>query len=289
MPGFLINGKLFTPPGIKTLAPNEESWNFILPGHGQSRASVMGAGYSPQYKIIHKTTAENKELVIPGSGPSDGWGGVRDSVEDWHKRLVSGTHLLTGLDGCVVNTADLVRFIGWHAGAKDADANPRSWGHEMKEHYDGGVYQVTLDNTAKATLFDTALLGVQRQCPIKYINNKPNARFAKNHGWDLIGVFGHRDVTGNRGYWDPGDVIFDLFGKLGFERFDFYAGQDLDVWAKRQEWLRELGLYHGAIDGIAGPGTTGALKQLGFPSGIFTCWRDCAELPPMPPGWVRPS
>jgi hypothetical protein len=286
MPGLLIDNKIYSVKDVKTLAPNEEAWNFL--SHGQSRASLMGTSYRPQYKIAHKTIADDPERVIESVGPVDGWGGVRDSVEDWHKRGVSGTQLITGFDGSTVCTADLVRFIGWHAGAKDADANPRSWGHEMKEKPGGGVYRSTLEGFVKVTLFDTFAIGVQQQCPVRYINNKPNSRFARNHGADLIGVFGHRDVTGSRGYWDPGDIVFDMLAAAGFERFDFYAGQDLDVWAKRQEWLRELGLYHGAIDGIAGPGTTAALKQVGFPGGIFARWRDCAELPPMPPGWTRP-
>lgn len=151
--------------------------------------------------------------------------------------------------------------------------------HGLKEHLGGRVHRAALEATVAITVADTSRVGVQWQCPKRYVKNKPLKCFA-NGSRDLVGVFGHRDVTTERGYHDPGDVIFDLLEARGFERFDFRAGEDLDVWAKRQEWLRSLGVYIGAIDGIAASETTRALRELGYADGIFVHWRDLAERPP---------
>jgi hypothetical protein len=284
----LINDKLHDVPGIRTLAPIGEPWNRLVRGQKRTRRV--------QYAIIHKTIADDPEKLLGGSPPTDRWSGAKDTILYWqeHKNArtgklepLSGTHLVTGHNGDTCCTADLATFVGWHAGAKDADANPLSYGHEIKEVYGGGVYPSALAACVAVTKVATSALGIQQQCPTHYKNNRPNPRF-RDGGKGIIGVHGHRDVTEQRGYWDPGDIIFDMLEAEGFERFDFYAGQDLDVWSRRQEWLRELGCYHGAIDGIAGADTTTALKQLGFPGGIFARWRDLAELPPMPPGWERP-
>ncbi len=237
-------------------------------------------------KIIHKTIADDPEKVIEATGPAARFGGAEDTVKYWAQKKpspVSGTQIVTGHNGSTVCTQDIVRFIGWHAN----QANDLSWGQEIKELSGGGVHRSALLATVAITLVDTFHVGVQQQCPTHYKKNTPYPRFA-NGGKNLIGVFGHRDVTPDRGYWDPGDIIFDMLEERGFERFDFYAKQDLDVWAKRQEWLKRMGVYTGPIDGVAGASTTQALKALGFPNGIFARWRDLAELPPMPPGWTRP-
>lgn len=270
----LIDGKPLEVPGVKILSPLAEPWNRLVAGVSRGRA--------PQMKILHKTIADDPEKLIAKAPPSDRWGGARDTVEYWAEAKVSGTQIVTGHNGDSVCTADLVRFVGWHGNY----ANNLSWGHEIKEVTGGGYYQAAMDAAVAITFADTFALGVQQQVPKFYKNNVPNPRF-KNGGVDMIGVFGHRDVIDSRGYWDPGDIVMrDLVAKHAFESFDFYAHEDLDVWSKRQEWLKSLGVYAGTIDGIAGKGTTAALAKLGFPNGIFARWRDCWEKPPLPPGFA---
>jgi hypothetical protein len=79
----------------------------------------------------------------------------------------------------------------------------------------------------------------------------------------MVGIFGHRDNTERRGRWDPGEVVFQMLAARGVEQFDFAAGEDLEVWAKRQ---RELGI---TADGVPGPGTVAALKAAGYVDGIW--------------------
>lgn len=273
----LINGQFVDVPGVRTLAPNQEPWNKLVRGVPRSTR--------PQMKILHKTIADDPERIIDAHASSDRWGGARDTVEYWqHARdrkgnptPVSGTQLVTGHDGSTVCTADLWRFIGWHG----HQANDRSWGHEIKETPGGYVNRAALEAAVAVTLVDTVAIGVQWQCPKSYREGHPLERFT-NGGRDLIGVFGHRDVTQQRGYHDPGDAVFAMLVVRGFEAFDFAAGQDLDVWAMRQEWLRDLGLYAGSIDGVPGQMTRSALLQLGYPGGIFARWRELPEKLLMP-------
>ncbi len=269
----LIDGFIVDVPGVQILPPKGESWNKLARYGARTRR--------PQFKIIHKVVADDPETIDENPPTPDyarDWGRARQTVEYWYGKALSGTHLVTGHAGPTVCTADLARVVGWHAN----QANDLSWGHEIKEYVGGRVHRAALAATVAITLVDTATLGVQWQCPKRYIKNKPFPRFA-NGGKDLVGVFGHRDVTSQRGYHDPGDEVFRMLEETGFERFDFYAGEDLDVWAKRQEWLKSEGFYRGAIDGIAGAGATKALVAAGFPDGIWARWRELAGRP-MPDG-----
>ncbi len=277
MSGLLIDGKLHTVPGVNVLAPGDLPWVKLV--RGVTRTT------KPQFKILHKTSAEGPEIIIDTVGPIANYGGAEDTIRYWQTRRdkdgnpnpASGTHLVTGHNGFTVCTADLVRFIGWHCHT----ANDRSWGHEIKEYGDGRVHRSALEAAAAVTLYDTSALGVQWQCPSRYVRNAPMARLVGG-GRDMVGVFGHRDCTDRRGCHDPGDLVFKMLEASGFERFDFYAGQDLDVWGKRQRWLNERHGAELAEDGMPGARTTAVLKTLGFPGGIWARWRECAERPPMP-------
>jgi hypothetical protein len=280
----LIDGALVPVPGVKILAPRGEAWNYLAKGNKRT--------LPVQAKILHKTIADDPEKLDenpPTAHYARFWGYAKLTLDWWHKPGVdasgkpkpplSGTQLVTGHDGSTVCTEDLVRFVGWQAN----QANERTWGHEIKEYVGGLVHRAALAAAVAITKVDTSAIGVQWQCPRSF--TKPLARWNKSGGVDLVGVFGHRDVTTQRSRHDPGDEVFAMLEREGFERFDFAAGEDLDVWGKRQQWLRGLGLYDGAIDGVPFTKTRLALQQLGFPAGIFARWRELAELPPMPPGW----
>lgn len=281
MSGLLIDDKKFLVDGVDILSPDEEAWSHLNAGDGEPRST------HPQHKTLHKTIADDRELVLPGAGSSDHWGGAEYTAEYWQRKLANGAeehhggaHLVTGLDGRTACLEDLVRWAAYHNGVYRA--NLRSWGHEVKELAGGKVFTASLVAAVAVTCVDTSAIGVQQQCPRAYRDNKPLKRF-ENGGVDLVGVFGHREVSDTRGRWDPGDVIFDMLQARGFERFDFDAGEDLDVWSKRQEWLAELGMYHGKIDGVPFLQTRDALRALGFPDGIFARWTELPERPPMPP------
>lgn len=273
--GLLINGLLIPVDGVNVLRPDQETWVHLTSGDCIPRSNW------PQMAILHKTIADDPEHTLPGSGPAAGHGGAEYTAEYWAQDPQhSGAHLVTGFNGDTGCLEDLVKMCAWHAN----QANQLSYGHEMKEVVKGGCYQATYDAAFHVTLEATRVIGIQWQCPHAYAG-KPLARMADG-GKSLVGIFGHRDVTNDRGRWDPGDLIFAMLANAGVERFDFNAHQDIDVWQSRQTWLRDLGLYHGPLDGIPGPGTTAALKSLGYPDGIFGAWRAAPVRPPLPPGYV---
>jgi hypothetical protein len=274
MSGLLIDGVLVQVSDVKTISPGEVGWAHL------SREDFATRLNRPQMCILHKTIADDPEKTLVGSGPSAGAGGTEYTAEYWQKDPhQSAAHLITGHDGTTACLADLVKICGWHAN----QANMLSYGHEIKEVSGGGCYQAAYTAAVSVTLTATRAIGIQWQCPHKYTG--PMVRFG-NGGSNLIGIFGHRDVTQNRNQWDPGDEVYRLLALQGVERFDFVARQDIDIWSKRQEWLKSLGYNVGGIDGLPGPKTTAALKALGYPDGIFGAWRLVAEKPPLPPGYT---
>lgn len=275
--GLLIAGVLVDVPGVVVLSPGEQPWARLSPADCRPRSSA------PQQWILHKTIADDPEEGVPGAGPSAGLGGAEDSAKEWAQDdRHSGAHIIVGFAGATVCLADLARVCAYHDG--NFASNLLSVGLEMKEHSFrparkiGGCYEATYAATVKVTCTGMSALGIQWQCPTRYVNNTPLPRFTDG-GKNLVGAFGHRDASGNRGRWDPGDRVFDMLEDAGFERFDFYGREDLDTWSKRQERLRSLGFYKGPIDGIPGRGTTLALKQAGYPDGIYARWREMAERP----------
>lgn len=277
MPGLHIGGKVVQVPGVNVISPDEEKWVYLGTDDAIPRKSI------PQQAIIHKTIADDPEKVISGAGPAKRAGGAQDTAERWARDPKhSGAQLITGFDGTTACLEDIVKMCAWHGN----EANHRSYGHEIKEVFGGGVYQASLDATVAVTEVCLFEIGIQRQVPHKYIPNKPLKRF-EDGGSTLFGVFGHRDITTDRNYWDPGDVIFAMLRAKGYESFDFAARQDIDVWSRRQEWLASEGYYKGIIDGLPGQATRKALLALGYPGGIFTLWRTLAEQPPLPPGFLN--
>lgn len=287
MSGLLIDGRSVPVPGFEILSPHEIDWVDLDEHDSRPRDN------RPQQAILHRTIADDPEVVLAGRGPA---GGDEDVARMWHKDLKSsGAQLVTSCSGRTACLVDLCRFAAWHD--SNYVSNLLAYGHEMKEVKGGGVYQATYDACLEITLVATGGgyydengervggLGIQWQCPIRY-DGKPLKRFA-NGGLDLVGIFGHRDVTSERNRHDPGDLIFGMLRARGVEAFDFAAGEDLDVWGNRQRWLAREGLYTGKIDGIPGPKTTKALQHLGYPGGIFARHIETLEQLPMPPGYGR--
>lgn len=292
-----IGGQRYEVPGApRTLERDGEPWARL--DRGQARVHTLQAG------IIHKTQADDPERIIDSpSPPTQRWGTAQDTVRYWQERdpdndgdadPVSGTHFVCGYDGSIVQTEDPVTFNGWHAHA----ANALAWGVEIKEYGRSNAKDPTTGGRVEAramrscvalTLLMTSVCRIQRQIPHAYRDGRALERWRQGspYGADLVGIFGHRDSAWSskggveRDRNDPGDAIFEMLAAEGFERFDFPARQDIDVWSARQMWLAKEGYYDGRIDGIAGPKTCAAIEAAGFPGGIYTRWRELPEKLPL--------
>lgn len=258
--GLLIDGAIIPVPGVTVIGPHDAAWAHLSPGDGTPRTR------RPQQIVLHKTLADDPERIVPGAGPT---GRAERTAEYWTADPAhSGAHLVIGGDA-VACLADLVRFEAYHAN----QANSRSIGIEHCEERGGTVCQAVLDNGIEVVRVIAATLGIQLQYPRPpYREGVPLARFVDG-GSTLTGLFGHRDVTDHRGRWDPGDAIWTLLAaRLGAEAFDFSAGEDRDVWARRQRDLNAADANL-VVDGLPGPATTEALRATGYRAGIWAFGR----------------
>jgi len=263
--GLLVDGKVIPVPGVQVIGRHEEAWAFLSPGDCRPRRDGSGHAVWPHQWMLHKTIADDPEKLIPGIGPSGGAGGARPTAEYWQNDPKhSGAHLITGHNGELVCLADLVQVMAYHATV----SNLYSVGHETKELVGGGFYEAAARTTVEVTLAGCRALGIQWQMPHQY-SGQPLTRMMVDGGRDCFGIFGHRDNTTARGRWDPGDILPDMLHERGVMRFDFEHREDIAFWMTVQTELAARKFYHGAIDGIPGPGTTAALKADGYIDGIL--------------------
>ncbi len=199
--------------------------------------------------------------VRPGRGAAAAreWRALQSRAEEAPS---SGAHLLVDHDGSIVCAADLLAESACHAGA----VNEVTIGVEIHRGDQGEVYAEQLAAVARLIDWLTLRFRIQRQIPHQY-GGRPIARLALG-GRGVVGVYGHRDVTG-RDAGDPGDEIFRLLAEAGYERRDFERGEDLVVWRSRQSALaRQTGATLD-VDGVPGPGTCAALRAAGRAAGLW--------------------
>lgn len=250
--GLQIDGKRYLVPGVDIVGPNDAGWTHLSAGDGTLRSN------RPNKVVLHKTKADDPEIVRPGSGPA---GRAERTARMWSDDpTYSGAQMVIGseLSACL---DDLVRFQAFHARI----ANRSSIGIEMYEESGGIVYQAILDNAVKICWAIAEHVGIQAQCTRA---QGPLARFFDG-GSTLFGFFGHRNVDNSRNRWDPGPAIFNALISSGFEAFDFELGQDRDVWRRRQLELIAKGHDLGHADGLPGELTRRALAAEGYRGGIY--------------------
>lgn len=266
--GLLIGGDLVPVPGLSVIPPagyGGPGWATLGPDDYTARHT----GWIRQV-IVHTTKGAWPQRVVPGAGLGDRAKVVADF---WRGDPAhSAAHLVVDLDGTVVCLADLARVEAYHA----ERSNPWSVGIEMYQLSDGGLYEATLDATARLVVALCDHFGIPEQMPRGPYRNAPLRRMemgsgstrSQSGGPNCVGVFGHRDNTERRGRGDPGDEIFTRLSALGFEGWDYDAGEDLAAGRRRQRVLNERGETLD-VDGVCGPGTMAAVKRQGFAH-----WRD---------------
>jgi len=255
--GLIINDQSYNIPGIIIQSFKDEPAFRLKPNDGRKRPKTWVRG------IVGHTTrgipgGKNRtpQRIIPGIGPNN----ERDekvaqmwSLDDRN----AGAHLVIDSDGSIVCTEDIALFAAYHAG----NVNNVTIGIEIYQQGDAGIYEVQLKNFCVICDFLTRHFGIQRQFNRPYKGHAINRGL--QHGNDMVGVYGHRDCSNNRGSGDPGDALFEYLESCGYEAFDYAENEDKGVWAIRQE---NLGLL---ADGIPGPTTVQALKDAGHKHGLW--------------------
>lgn len=211
---------------------------------------------------------------IVNGGKNRGWDGVVAGRWSKDERYASA-HIAIDGDGSVGCLSDLRLHTTYHAG----QVNDVSIGIEMYQEADGTIYTDTLASCLRLVDFLTLRFGIQRQIPAE---RKICRRFARGtkgsgsaqraylsgglSGVNFSGVFGHRNVTRNRGPGDPGDEIMAWLSNAGYERYIVDLDEDLNVWAGRQ---RQLGIHEEEVDGIPGSQTLELLRKKHSPTGLW--------------------
>lgn len=269
MPGLIIEGKEVTVPGI-TVRNFKDEPNLALRVGRSDGANDGGTRTLPVSLVVLHTTkgipggSDKREQVIkPGFGP-DTKAEDRTATFWSTDPTSSGAHIVVDHDGSAACLADLKTVCAYHAG--QFEVNNRSVGIEIFQGNDAELYEGQLDVVRKIVDTITATFGIQRQIPDRYPNNTPIPRLQKLGGRDLIGVVGHRDVSDQRGKGDPGDAIMNVLANNGYEKFDFFAEKDKEVWKARQASIKTRFL---TADGIPGKQTTAALLDLGYEHGLW--------------------
>jgi len=168
-------------------------------------------------------------------------------------------------DGSIAVTNDPLVNFTWHA----ESVNPVTLGIEFVQDDDGSLYEEQINAGVRFVSFLCEQLGIQKQVPA--IAGKPDPQVytrlkAPNDGHTLVGVYGHRNQTVNRGFGDPGNWIFEALLRNGFEGFNFEKDEDLLVWKDRQ---KAVDIPEKDQDGIPGPNTRTHLAAAGYKNGIW--------------------
>jgi hypothetical protein len=162
---------------------------------------------------------------------------------------------------------DPLKDYSWQA----TSVNPITCGFEMVQLDNGDLYEGQIQQAVLFIDALTAILGIQRQIPWDKRNNRPvtgviDRISGSSAGTNVVGIYGHRNQTTNRGKGDPGDFLFIALKDAGYELFDFDAKEDLNTWKQRQA---NLGLVTSDIDGVSGQKTVAALKAQGHKHGLW--------------------
>lgn len=271
MPGLIIGGKEVEVPGVAVRNFKDEPKLALRVKHPNGANDGESPRKYPVTLVVLHTTKgipggrdKRPQVLKPGMGPdtrAEDRTATYWSTDPQH----SGAHIVIDHDGSVGCLADLKDVCAYHAG--DHGVNHRSVGIEIYQGSGAELYEEQLRVVVKVVNVLTEQFGIQRQIPASY-KNKPVPRL-DDGGKDFIGVVGHRDVSNNRGFGDPGDFIFSFLQEAGYERFDLFSNEDLAVWKERQKEISAKSGLQLTLDGIPGPSTRAALRQLGYQSGLW--------------------
>lgn len=256
MPGLLIGGKHVLVPGVDIISPGEQPWATLASRDCKTRPTRW-----VRQITLHTTKGEWPQTVLPGAGP----GGRDRRVADFWRESPrqSAAHIVVDNDGSAVCLADVLEVEAYHATV----VNRWSVGIETYQEHEGVIYQAAITATVRIVAALCRALGIQFQIPAPPYRRGP-LFVLEDGGPTTIGIFGHRDVTSDRGRGDPGDAIMSAVQGAGAEVFEFDRAQDRVTWRDRQRVLRDQG-HSLLVDGVPGPGTVKALRAAGYQDGLY--------------------
>lgn len=193
----LVNGKDISTPFPTVKLPD-------IPKAGASRRKTIS------HIILHTTggypdaTHPTPQQIRPGSGDAKACH-ARDVHAYWSKgSRVAGAHILLDADGAVYQIADLSTRAMYHA----IGFNQISIGIEVVQQRDSSLYEVQLVKLVELCSWLSVQFSLPKTVAMPYTGVRADI--------DGIGFLGHRDVSSNRGFGDPGDFIMQALVDAGW-------------------------------------------------------------------------
>lgn len=255
----ILDGEKISTPGIETI-----SW---LDDPKVPQATDGGTRTQWIRAIVLHTVKGKLGGIQPGVKPSN-------RAETYAKYQASTSRDVSwdytiDTDGTVVVSNDPIKRYTWHAGS----VNGFTLGIELVQEENGDIWQGQIDATVKFLDWITRELAdrghpIQRQIPITGMGTPVRGTISRivkaSEAKRVVGIYGHRNQTNNRGPGDPGDHIFNALLNAGYKGFNLEAKEDLIFWESTQ---RLLGMP--APDGVPGPETARTLKAAGHAHGLW--------------------
>lgn len=252
----IINSKKFEIPGIKTVCWADAGSKIKYVTDKDNRAKTIRG------IVIHTHEGKLNRVLKPGLGPNTTMDDRLASYQTNTDRYVSWDYTID-LNGDVTCQNDPAVHYTWHGN----NTNPYTLGIELIQESDGSLYDHQLDKVVLFLDFLTNKLGIQRQIPWDKTKNEPVLtqipRIRDGNGQNVVGIYGHVNITSQRGIGDPGSHIFNKLKAAGYEGFELNKNEDVDTWKARQT---QLGL---TADGLPLKDTVEKLKISGNKSGLF--------------------
>lgn len=259
MPGLVWKNAEVEIDGLNIVNFKDDPRLLLSKSDGRKRPTTW-----PRNQIDHTTKGipggrnRTKQYVRPGTGPNR----KKDYqiAKMWaNDGRNAGTHGIIDADASVAILQDLFSWMTYNAGNRKVNAISIGW--EMYQEGDAGIWQATIDAQVAINRKVCELSGMQYQVHGPY-RGDPISRLVQG-GADCVGIFGHRDVTSNRGQGDPGDFILEALVADGAARFDFGKNEDKEFW---KDWQYRHDLIP---DGVPGPLTVSRLKEEGYRHGVY--------------------
>lgn len=280
----VLNGNKYEIPNLKTVSFLDQVERKLPNGkvriqpafgpaiHGKARDTwIRGI-------VVHTNRGQLPARIVPGG--KDMQRDIALARYQASSTRVAGWDYTADTDGSVAVSNDPWDLYTYHAGT----VNQYTVGIEMVQDTNKpyNLYEDGLDATVLLIDYLTNRLGIQRQImcydaskdkwregviPGRLQSPRDRTKLRKEPtGGDVVGIYGHRNITTNKGPGDPGNAIFDKLKEAGYEMFDISTGQDREVWTKRQQ---DLGLDASLCNGVPGPETRRALALAGKNYGMW--------------------
>lgn len=196
MPGLLFSGESVLVEGVEVVNYlDDKDWTLPIPKCGTYRRKL------PQYVILHTTGGyPDRDHPTPQRIRSEAAQPkhcrAASTLSYWrNSSRIAGAHMLIDADGTCYVLADLMDTATYHC----PDWNHLSIGIEVVQQPDSSLFEAQLSTVGAVVDAIVAKLSLPRVATGAYAGVRRDVAG--------IGVLGHRDLTGSRGFGDPGDFV----------------------------------------------------------------------------------